>query len=51
MSGLGAAHVWEMPLESSIEVRYAWLTREKAETPGLSVLRAEHVRSESLESG
>jgi hypothetical protein len=29
MSGLGARHVWEMPLESGLEAGYAWLTREK----------------------
>jgi hypothetical protein len=31
MSGLGAGHVWEMPLESGLKAGYAWLTREKAE--------------------
>jgi hypothetical protein len=36
MSGLGAGHVREMPLESSLETGYAWLTREKAERLGMS---------------
>jgi hypothetical protein len=36
MSRLGTGHVWEMPLESSLEARYAWLTREKAERPDMS---------------
>jgi hypothetical protein len=36
MSGLGARHVREMPLESSLETGYAWLTREKAERPDMS---------------
>jgi hypothetical protein len=51
MSGLGAGHVREMPLESGLEAGYAWLTREKAERPGMSGLRNEHVRPESLEFG
>jgi hypothetical protein len=36
MYGLGVGHVREMPMESSLEVRYAWLTREKAEGPDMS---------------
>jgi hypothetical protein len=36
MSGLWAGHVREMPLKSSLEARYAWLTREKAERPDMS---------------
>jgi hypothetical protein len=36
MFGLGVRHVREMPLESSLEVRYAWLTLEKAEKPDMS---------------
>jgi hypothetical protein len=51
MSGLGARHVWEMPLESGLEARYAWLTWEKAERPDISGLWAGHARPESLESG
>jgi hypothetical protein len=51
MSGLGAGHVQEMPLESSLEARYAWLTREKAERLDMSDLVAGYVRPESLESG
>jgi hypothetical protein len=51
MSGLGAKHVWEMPLESVLGVGYAWLTQEKAERPDMSGLVAGHVWSESLESG
>jgi hypothetical protein len=52
MSGLGAGHVWEMPLESSLEAEYAWLTREKAERSDISGLGGgEHVLPESLESG
>jgi hypothetical protein len=51
MSRLGAGHVQEMPLESGLEAGYAWLTREKAERPGMSGLGARHVWSESLESG
>jgi hypothetical protein len=51
MSGLGAGHVWEMPLESCLKAGYAWLTQEKAEKPDMSGLGAGHVRLESLESG
>jgi hypothetical protein len=51
MSGLGAGHVREMPLESRLEAGYAWLTREKAERPDMSGLGARHVRPESLKSG
>jgi hypothetical protein len=51
MSGLGARHVQEMPLESGLEVEYVWLTREKAERPDMSGLRAGQVQSESLKSG
>jgi hypothetical protein len=51
MPGLGAGHVWEMPLKSGLEVRYAWLTWEKAERPDISGLGAGHVQPESLESG
>jgi hypothetical protein len=51
MSGLGAGHVREMPLESGREAGYAWLTREKAERPDMSGLGAGHVRLESLEFG
>jgi hypothetical protein len=36
MSGLGAEHVREMPLESGLEDIYVWLTREKAEMPDMS---------------
>jgi hypothetical protein len=36
MSGLGAGHVREMPLESVLEAGYAWLTWEKAERPDMS---------------
>jgi hypothetical protein len=48
MSGLGAGHVREMPLESGLEAGYTWLTREKAERPDMSSLGAGHVRPESL---
>jgi hypothetical protein len=51
MSGLGAGHVHEMPLKSGLEAGYAWLTREKSETPDMSGLGAGHARPESLESG
>jgi hypothetical protein len=51
MSGLGVGHVWEMPLESGLEARYAWLTQEKAKRPDMSGLGVGHVQSESLESG
>jgi hypothetical protein len=50
MSGLGAGHVREMPLESGLEAGYAWLTREKAERPDMSGLGAVHVWPKSLES-
>jgi hypothetical protein len=50
MSGLGARYVWEMPLKSGLEARYAWLTRKKAERSDMSGLGAEHVRPESLKS-
>jgi hypothetical protein len=36
MSGLEGGHVWEMPLESGIELGFAWLTREKAERSDMS---------------
>jgi hypothetical protein len=36
MSRLGAGHVWEMPLESGLEARYAWLARDKAERQDMS---------------
>jgi hypothetical protein len=51
MSGLGAGHVREMPLKSSLGAGYVWLTQEKAERLDMSGLGAGHVRSESLESG
>jgi hypothetical protein len=51
MSGLGAGHVREMPLESDLGAGYVWLTREKAERPDMSGLGAGHVRPESLISG
>jgi hypothetical protein len=51
MSGLGATHIQEMPLESSLEPGYAWLTWDKAERPAMSGLGAGHVWPESLESG
>jgi hypothetical protein len=51
MSGLGAGHVREMPLESGLEAEYAWLTQKKAEKPDMSGMEARHVRPESLESG
>jgi hypothetical protein len=51
MSGLGTGYVREMPLKSSLEAEYAWLTREKAERPDMSGTGARHVRQESLESG
>jgi hypothetical protein len=50
MSGLGAGHAREMPLESSLEVRYAWLTQEKAERSDMSGLGVRHVWPEYLES-
>jgi hypothetical protein len=51
MSGLGAGHVWKMPLESGLEAGYAWLTQEKAERSDMSGLGGRHVRPESMESG
>jgi hypothetical protein len=39
MSGLGARHIQEMPLESGLEPGYVWLTRDKAERPDMSGLR------------
>jgi hypothetical protein len=36
MSGLGAGHVREMPLQSGLEAGYAWLTQEKAERSDMS---------------
>jgi hypothetical protein len=50
MSGLRAGHIQKMPLESGLKVGYAWLTREKAERPDMTVLGARHVRPESLKS-
>jgi hypothetical protein len=50
MSVLGAGHVWEIPLESSLEAGYVWLTQEKAEMLDMSGLGARLVRPESLES-
>jgi hypothetical protein len=35
MYGLGAGHIREMALESSLKARYVWLTREKAERPDM----------------
>jgi hypothetical protein len=32
MSGLGAGHLREMPLDSGLEAGYAWLTQDKAES-------------------
>jgi hypothetical protein len=43
MSGLGAGHVREMPLESGLKARYAWLTQEKAKRPEMSGLGVGHV--------
>jgi hypothetical protein len=51
MPGLGAGHVWEMPLESGLGAGYVWLTQEKAERSDMFVLGGEHVRQQSLESG
>jgi hypothetical protein len=54
MSELGAGHVQEMPLEFDLEAGYAWLTRDKAKRPDMSVLgacHARHVWPESLKSG
>jgi hypothetical protein len=50
MSGLGAGHVREMPLESGLDAGYVWLTQEKVERPDMSGLGAGHVRPESLKS-
>jgi hypothetical protein len=36
MSRLGARHIRKMPLESSLEAGYAWLTQEKAERVDMS---------------
>jgi hypothetical protein len=36
MSELGVRHVQEIPLQSGIEVSYAWLTQEKAERSDMS---------------
>jgi hypothetical protein len=48
MSVLRVGHVQEMPLESGLEVGYAWLTQEKAERSGMSGLGAKgHVRPDS----
>jgi hypothetical protein len=41
MSGLGAGHVREMPLESDLETGYALLTQEKAERSDMSGLGAD----------
>jgi hypothetical protein len=49
ISGLEAGHVRKMPLESGLEVGYAWLTQKKAERLDMSGLGAGHVRPESLE--
>jgi hypothetical protein len=38
MSGLGARHVWEMPLKSGLGVEYAWLTWKKGERSDMSGL-------------
>jgi hypothetical protein len=40
-----------MPLESGLEVGYAWLTRDKAERPDMLGLGVGLVLLESLESG
>jgi hypothetical protein len=50
MSGLGAGHVWEIPLKSGLEAGYAWLTREKTEKLDMSGQGAGHIQLESLES-
>jgi hypothetical protein len=50
MSRPEARHVREIPLESGLEARYAWLTQEKAKRLDMSSLGARHVRPESLES-
>jgi hypothetical protein len=51
MSGLGAGHVWKMPLESSLEAGYVWLTHENAERSDMSSLGDGHAWPESLKSG
>jgi hypothetical protein len=51
MSGLGARDVREIPLEFSLDARYAWLTQEKVERPDMFGLGMGHVWPESLESG
>jgi hypothetical protein len=51
MSGLGAGHVWKMPLKFGLEAGYDWLTRDKAERLDMSGLGGGHVRPKSLESG
>jgi hypothetical protein len=51
MFGLEAGHAREMPLKSSLEAGYAWLTYEKTERPDMTCLWAGHVQPESLESG
>jgi hypothetical protein len=38
MSGLGNGYVREMPLESSLEAGYVWLTQKKAERTDMSGL-------------
>jgi hypothetical protein len=45
MSGLGAGHVREMPLESGIGAEYDWLNREKTERSDMSDLGAGYVWS------
>jgi hypothetical protein len=40
MSRQEAGHVWEIPLESGLEVGYAWLIRDKAERLDMSGLGA-----------
>jgi hypothetical protein len=50
MFGLGTGHVRELPLESGLETGYTWLTKEKAERPDMSGLKAGHVWPESLKS-
>jgi hypothetical protein len=40
MSGLGAGHVREMPLDSDLEAGYAWLIRDKAKRLDMSGLGA-----------
>jgi hypothetical protein len=43
MSRLGAGHVREMSLESSIGAIYDWLNQKKTERPNMSDLRAGYV--------